>query len=328
VDEQRNGVTNSARQGLQFYARCAREAWQRSWDAASAWPAIVVLLVLYSAARLAGLDLSVPGDTDRGVLIGTSVFIVAAWLAVFLVQFVAAPPRLCARLDAERRALARQPASPPVIVPAAPVLLPLTPPSRVGHFHAPRESGDAPPPPMTGEEVQQRPRPSLAPIDVRLHDQVHETEVDTTGARLPVARAYRARVANRGDRRIRRCQIFVCNATHIQVVTGPFDLAPGEHRDLPVLRVVDSDEPHALLYFLDPRTWDVADGQAAWLPEPGRWRLKVLSADAPEAAIELELAATGTPRAWTLVEAAEGPVRRRPARGARVRAVAEPVAGD
>jgi hypothetical protein len=325
VDEQNDGAANAARQGLHFYARCAQEAWRRSWDAANAWPPILALLVVYGGARLAGLDPSLPADTDHGAVIGTGLFIVAAWLAVFLVQFVAAPPRLCARLDAERWALVRRPAPEvdplPVMSPAAPVLLPLTPPSRV----------TATPSPMTGEDV--RPRSALPPIDVRLHDQVHEAEVDTTGARLPGCRAYRARVANRGTARIRRCQIFVCNATHIQVVSGPFDLGPGEHRDLPVLRVVDSGEPHALLYFLDPRTWGVADGQAAWLPEPGRWRIKVLSANAPAAALEVALAAAGTPTAWTLVEAAEGPAptvgRRRPARGMRVAdAVAEPSAGD
>jgi len=145
-------------------------------------------------------------------------------------------------------------------------------------------------------------------LHVRLHDQIFETDtVDTTGARLPASRAYVARVANRGDRRVRRCQVFFCNPTHIQVVSGPFDLAPGEQRDLPVLRVIDeADEPHALLYFLDGETWAVADGQAAFLPEPGRFKVKVLSADAPEAALDVALACSaGTPLAWTLVEAGE-----------------------
>jgi hypothetical protein len=145
-------------------------------------------------------------------------------------------------------------------------------------------------------------------LQIRLHDQVYETAVDTTGAPLPAARAYMARVANRGDKRAKRCQLFFVNATHVQVVSGPFDLGPGEHRDLPVLRVIDeADEPHALLYFLDGETWAVADGQAAWLPEPGRFKVKVLSANAPEAALDVALACSaGTPLAWTLVEAADG----------------------
>ena len=174
---------------------------------------------------------------------------------------------------------------------------------------------------------------------MRLHDQVYESDaVDTTGARLPASRAYVARVANRGDRRVRRCQIFFCNPTHIQVVSAPFDLAPGEQRDLPVLRVIDeADEPHALLYFLDAETWAVADGQAAFLPEPGRFKVKVLSANAPEAALDVALACSaGTPLAWTLVEAGEVSRRRRRKRrsAGRKRAAwatdvaAEPVAGD
>ncbi len=343
MGEQRDGSIGGARHGLHFYARCAREAWRRSWDAANAWPPITALLVLYGGARLAGLDLSFPGDTEYGALIGTGLFIAVAWAAVFLVQFVLAPPRLCARLDAELLALARRTASLPLVQPAAPivalpapiqesapVLLPLTPPSRV----------TAPPPPYRASEGastrEESPlRPALPPIEVRLHDQVYETAaVDTTGERLPASRAYVARVVNRGDKPVRRCQLFFGNPTHIQVVSGPFDLAPGAHRDLPVLRVIDeSDEPHALLYFLDGETWAVADGQAAWLPEPGRFKVKVLSANAPEALLAVTLArSAGTPLAWTLVEAAdtaEAPttVRKRSA-WAVSDAVAEPSAGD
>jgi hypothetical protein len=350
VDEQRDGAIGRARQGPHFYARCAREAWRRSWDAANAIPPVLGLLVLYGGARLGGLDLSfsVPGAGEYGALIGTGLFIALAWLAVFLVQFVLAPPRLHARLEAELLALARRralpsgraavlpapalmsgpgafgsaqargprsdeheaPAATPLLaLPApvreeAPVVVPLTPPARV----------TAPPPPMTGEELpvvarereprEKRPREGL---QIRLHDQVYETAVDTTGARLPASRAYMARIANRGDKRVRRCQLFFVNPTHVQVVSGPFDLGPGEHCDLPVLRVIDqADEPHALLYFLDGETWAVADGQAAWLPEPGRFKVKVLSANAPEAALDVALAcSTSTPLAWTLVEAAD-----------------------
>jgi len=337
VDEQRDGSTSGARHGLQFYARCAREAWRRSWDAANAWPPIAGLLGLYGGARLGGLDLTVPGDSEYGALIGTGLFILIAWLAVFLVQFVAAPPRQYARLEAERR-VAPRPAPPlaraiaPLPAPAPPILLPLTPPSRI----------TAPPPPMTGEGSLMAPCPALPPIavrqhdtlQVRLHDQVYETTaIDTTGERLPPSRAYVARVTNRGDARIRRCQLFFGSATHIQVVSGPFDLGPGAHRDLPVLRVIDeSDEPHALLYFLDGETWAVAQGQAAWLPEPGRFKVKVLSADAPTAALDVTLACSaGTPLAWTLLEAdpetaPKAPRKRRA--WAASDAVVEPGTGD
>ena len=339
MGEQRDGTTSAARQGLQFYARCAGEAWVRSWDAANAIPPVLGLLVLYGGARLAGFDLGFPGDGEYGALIGTGLFIAVAWAAVFLVQFVLAPPRLHARLEAELQAVtARRPALPLSVQPAmpvaalpapisaaAPVLLPLTPPSRV----------TAPPPPITREESLAVPRAALSAIEVRLHDQVYETAaVDTTGARLPASRAYVARVVNRGDKPVRRCQLFFGNPTHIQVVSGPFDLAPGAHRDLPVLRVIDeADEPHALLYFLDGETWAVADGQAAWLPEPGRFKVKVLSANAPEALLAVTLArSAGTPLAWTLVEAADTAgapttVRKRAA-WAVSDAVAEPSAGD
>ena len=188
--------------------------------------------------------------------------------------------------------------------------------------------------PVAVRERAPREKRQRKSLQVRLHDQVFETAVDTTGARLPASRAYVARIANRGDKRVRRCQLFFVNATHVQVVSGPFDLGPGEHRDLPVLRVIDqADEPHALLYFLDGETWAVADGQAAWLPEPGRFKVKVLSANAPEAALDVALACSaGTPLAWTLVEAAdvEAAPKEAPKAGRKrtAWAAAEPVAGD
>src|SRR6185437_14352117 len=122
--------------------------------------------------------------------------------------FVATPPRLQARLEAELLALerrrvplpdigrARESAAAVAALPApvetpmlalpvpvreeAPVLLPLTPPSRV----------TAPPPPMTGEELLPVTVRRHESLQVRLHDQVYESDaVDTPGARLPASRA-------------------------------------------------------------------------------------------------------------------------------------------
>lgn len=292
MGEERNGWTNGVRHGLRFYARCGQDAWRRSWDSANAWPPVLALLLLSGGAWLAGVDLTWPGDTAYGAPIGTALFIVIAWLAVFLVQFVTAPPRLYGRLDAEWQALAPRPTALAVAPVAAPASIPVATPALS--------------PPRPQPAAQPALRPVLPPVDVRLHDQVYETTaVDTTGDRLPASRAYMARVTNRGDRPVRRCQLFFGSPVHIQVVSGPFDLAPGGQRDLPVLRVIDeADEPHALLYFLDAETWRVAESQAAWLPEPGRFKVKVLSANAPVAALDVDLTCSaGTPLAWTLVEA-------------------------
>jgi hypothetical protein len=332
VSEQRDEVAGGMRQGLQFYARCAQEAWRRSWDVAKAWPPILGLLVLYGGAHLAGIDLTFPGDGEYGAVIGTALFIAIAWLAVFLVQFVAAPPRLYARLDAEQPT--RVPRPEPLLL--TELVEPIAEPPSPVRAATPVLALPAPLPPLpAARSVMPAPRLVLPTLDVRLRDQMHETTaIDTTGARLPTARAYMARIANRGDKRIRRCQIFFCNPTHIQVVSGPFDLAPGEHRDLPVLRVIDhSDEPHALLYFLDGETWGVADGQAAWLPEPGRFKVKVLSANAPATSLDVTLSrSAGAPAAWTLVEAVdavEAITAGRKRQGWAVpNAVAEPSAGD
>jgi len=201
---------------------------------------------------------------------------------------------------------------------------------------------DPPPPGLQSESrapaappVQAPTRPVLSTIDVRLHDQIYETTaVDSTGDRLPASRAYRARVSNHSDQTVHRCQLFFCNPMNIQVVSGPFDLAPGEHRDLPALRVIDeADEPRALLYFLDAETWHVAQGQAAWLPEPGLFKMKVLSANAPPSALEVKLVHDAQmPFAWTLVEATKSDkaprAGRMPSVWASSDSVAEPSFGD
>jgi hypothetical protein len=340
VAQRQDEASGGTRHGLRFYGRCAHEAWRRSWDAATAAPPILGLLVVYGVVRAAGYDPGLPAGVPYGTAIGAGLFVGVAWLTVFLFQFVAAPPRLHARQEAELQALrARRRALPP---PAAPVVA-LPPPAPAPVIEPEPEPAPvampllAPPPPVREEPA---PRPRLPPIEVRLHDQVYETDaVDTVGERLPAARAYVARVTNRGGKRIRRCQLFLGSPTHIQVVSGPFDLAPGEQRDLPVLRVIDeSDEPHALLYFLDSETWAVAQGQAAWLPEPGRFKVKVLSANAPDAALDVMLArSAGTPFAWTLIEAGEAeetpaptpaPSRRGRAKWTASDVVAEPSSGD
>lgn len=300
------------RAGLEFYARCVRDAWRRSWDATNAWPAAIVL-ALYGGAKVAGYSLSVPGDGPGTDLAAVLAFLLVAWSAVFLVQFIAAPPRLAAQLQA------------PIVLPR------LDPPPIIQQvLQQPIE-----PPKISAPKVPKR-RPPV--LDVRLQDQVQEVgAVDVAGEILPPSRAYMARVTNRGDRTLGRCQLFFGNATHIQVVSGPFDLAPGQHRDLPVLRVIDtSDEPHALAYYLDPDTWQVAEGQAAWVPDAGKFKVKVLSADTAQVALEVDLAGnSATAEAWTLIESAAGEDAVRAETGERQRpgwagaiAAPEPNSGD
>ena len=284
------------RAGLEFYARCVRDAWRRSWDATNAWPAAIVL-ALYGCARVAGYSLSVPGDGPGTDLAAVLAFLVVAWSAVFLVQFIAAPPRLAAPLQA------------PIVLPR------LDPPPIIQQvLQQPIE-----PPKISGPKAPKR-RPPV--LDVRLQDQLQEVgAVDVAGEILPPSRAYMARITNRGDKTLGRCQLFFGNATHIQVVSGPFDLAPGQHRDLPVLRVIDrSDEPHALAYYLDPDTWQVAEGQAAWVPDAGKFKVKVLSADTAQVALKVDLAGnSATAEAWTLIESVAADDAARPEAGDRQR---------
>lgn len=189
-------------------------------------------------------------------------FLAVAALSVFLVRFAAAPPRLFARLEAT---VPRPKAArqPTAAVASAPA----------------------------------------APLQLRLRGSIDEADaVDVTGARLPPARAFLARATNRSDAPLRHCQLFFGTPTNIQVVSAPFDLAPGEHLDLPVLRVSGgAADPHALVYFLDRETWAIAEGQAAWLPEPGRFKVTALSPDTERVAIEVDLSAATAE--WTLAEA-------------------------
>ena len=281
--------------GLKFYGRCFKDAWRSSWDLANVWLPLAGVVVLYGVLRLSGYEPVLPAFLEHNPLALAAAYVIAALLAVFATRLIAAPPRLYAELQ-------REAASPATVPVAEPVSAPATAASPL--------------------------------LDIRLHDQLHETGiVDAIGEVMPAARAYVARITNRGDKALHRCQLFFGNPTHIQVVSGPFDLAPGEHCDLPVLRVIDhSDEPHALAYYLESETWQVAAGQAAWLPEPGRFKVKVLSADAPTVSLLVELACSATkPEAWTLIETAPRAERRKRDRAAWSRAavpVPEPNSGD
>jgi hypothetical protein len=291
--------------GLKFYLRCFGDAWRSSWDLANAWLPLAGVVVIYGALRFTGHEPVLPDFFEQNVLALAAAYVVVAWAAVFAFRLIAAPPRLYAELHAR---------APTVVQAPEPVTMAVA---------------AAPPAP----KLVAAPAP-LPPLDVRLHDQMHETEMrDAIGEIMPAARAYVARVTNRSDRAVHRCQLFLGNPTHIQVVSGPFDLEPGQHRDLPVLRVIDqSDEPHALAYYLESETWQVAPGQAAWLPDAGRFKVKVLSADAPTAALNVDLTCSKTkPEAWTLIEAAPPTERRKRDRAGWAGAatpVAEPSSGD
>jgi hypothetical protein len=305
--------------GLKFYGRCFKDAWRSSWDLANVWLPLIGIVVLYGALRLTGHEPVLPDFFERNTLALAAAYVIAAWLVVFAVRLIAAPPRLYAELHAR----------PPVVALPAPLLALPGPAPVAAPVETPAETLSEALAPVAA------PKPAPAPIlEVRLHDQIHETAMlDAIGEKMPAARAYVARVTNRSGKTVHRCQLFVGNPTHIQVVSGPFDLDAGQQRDLPVLRVIDqSDEPHALAYYLESETWQVAAGQAAWLPDPGRFKIKVLSADAPTASLQVDLACSTTkPEAWTLVEAAPRAERRKRERAGWSGAgavVAEPNSGD
>ncbi|MBS0541339.1 MAG: hypothetical protein JSR47_21420, partial [Proteobacteria bacterium] len=204
------------RNGLKFYRSCIEDAWQTSWNLANAWPPVLVLLALYVAGWLSGHEAELA--TPSALLS----LLVAAALAVFLVRFAAAPPRLFARLEAA----------------------------------APKPAPHAAPKAAARRSVAV-PVSSPGPLKLQLRGSIDEADaVDVTGDRLPPARAFLARATNQSDAPLRHCQLFFGTPKNIQVVSAPFDLAPGAHLDLPVLRVSGgAADPHALVYFLDRETW-------------------------------------------------------------------------
>jgi hypothetical protein len=90
-----------------FYLRCATNAWSGSWDRANALATIVGAIALWIVAESMSYHV-IPPDTFPGVIMLALICFVTAWVVVFFVRFVVAPPRLYAALEERYNNVAAQ----------------------------------------------------------------------------------------------------------------------------------------------------------------------------------------------------------------------------
>jgi hypothetical protein len=141
-------------------------------------------------------------------------------------------------------------------------------------------------------------------LRITLHDQpAYEAELlDADGNSLPVDFVFLIRLAN-GNKFLRQCQVFfgLPNDGPSHPVSGCFDLRRSEQKDIPVLRTKNTDDRRAIVYILRPSDWKISPQGPAWLPGPGLYEIKVLSADASPATLNVRL--TKNENNWNLERA-------------------------
>jgi hypothetical protein len=135
-------------------------------------------------------------------------------------------------------------------------------------------------------------------IDLILHkDMAYESGlVDVNGNQLPPAKVFIVRITNGGDKFLQKCQItFGQKGRFNYPVSGCFDLRRGEYKDLAVLRVnYRGEDSRAFVYFLQSIDWKISVDGPSWLPGPGIYEIRALSADTHPAALDVELSRTGS----------------------------------
>jgi hypothetical protein len=123
---------------------------------------------------------------------------------------------------------------------------------------------------------------------------------DAEGNELPSGMVFHVRVTNCGEKLLQRCQItFGVKENFSYLVTAPFDLRQGEHRDLGFLRVRSLwPESRAVVHIFGPDDRKIPANSPAWLPKPGVYEIKALSADTKPATLDVELSRTDA--GWSL----------------------------
>jgi hypothetical protein len=130
-------------------------------------------------------------------------------------------------------------------------------------------------------------------LAITLHDgPAYEAGLkDANGNNLPDDWVFLARLTG-GDKSLTKCQIVLEDRNgHNFTVSKPFDIRPGEQKDLPVLRFKNKDprDCRAFIYMLRPDDWEISPDGPALLLGPERYRIKVLSAEATPAILDVHL---------------------------------------
>ena len=73
-------------------------------------------------------------------------------------------------------------------------------------------------------------------------------------------------------------------------MSKPFDLRPGEPKDIPTIRLKKRiPRLRAFIYFLQQDNWEISPDGPALLLGPGRYQIKVLSAEASPVILDAHL---------------------------------------
>jgi hypothetical protein len=147
-------------------------------------------------------------------------------------------------------------------------------------------------PPENSDLGRRAERDSQA-LTITLHDgPAYEAGLrDADGDTLPDDWVFLAHLIG-GDRSLTKCQIFLEDwHGHDFVVSKPFDLRPGEPKDVPVMRFKNKNprDCRAFVYMLRPDDWEILPGGPAAILGPERYRIKVLSAEAAPAILDVHL---------------------------------------
>jgi hypothetical protein len=222
---------------LLFYLACLKDAWAGSLEIANAWSWLLGPLLLLLASWLLGYPLPLPDRLDLYALQFSFAMLASAWIAVFLLRLVCAPPRLYAQLQAKI------------------------------------------------------PTPPRSDIGLALFDSVawESGLLDAAGQELPAAKVFHVRVKNNADKFLEKCQLVFGQKDRLHYpVSGIFDLRSGEYRDLPVIRMNLRDH-RPFMYFLDGPDWKVSPSGPSWLLAPGKYEIRVLSANTSPASLDVDL---------------------------------------
>jgi hypothetical protein len=243
------------KQFLRFQWLCIIEAWRGSLELANAWSGLWGPVLVWVGSYWWDHPLKLPEKLDAYAILLALSFVVATWVAFFLVRLASAPARLYQRLKAT---------IPPILESNIKIVL----------------------------------NESMA-YEVGLRD--------AAGNELPHSHIFVVRVVNSGDRFLQKCQLTFGQKTRMNYpVSGCFDLRQGEYRDLPVLRVnAKAGDPRAFVYLLESPDWKISADGPSWLPGPGTYEIRVLSADANPASLDVKLSRVGIE--WRLECATSGP---------------------
>lgn len=120
------------------------------------------------------------------------------------------------------------------------------------------------------------------------------------GMELPPAQTYGLRVSNPGGKAFHNCQLSIGQGSSFSyLICAPFDLRPGEYKDLPIIRIWHSAERrpvHVYCYYYRNDQWCISD--AIPMLGPGIYDLTAFASNSYPALLSISLSINED--GWTL----------------------------